>query len=259
VGPERVVLLAPSLYEHLSFLQGIEDLRVERLVPKLTVETFAVPVLPWTPRFDEKGSYTSSFEPLAYSVGSEFRAVIRSDMLGWSMDHEEIREAMDHIIGVEPSLHEDGEALPTEFVDDRQHLEGTPIVCAVCHKVIGPDVVAMGGPEPDARPIVEPEPPTLRLSPRNLEPLPAPDAFDPLMVDLPAVSFQKGSDPTIPIATILGSYAHYRLSQGLVSLFPLRGEPLRGTELANDSAGSSLRDTQVCLQTSDASAAPLGA
>jgi NAD-dependent SIR2 family protein deacetylase len=53
---------------------------------------------------------------------------------------------MEHIIGVKSSLHEYGEALPTEFVDDRQHLDGTTIVCAVCHKVIRPDVVAMGRP-----------------------------------------------------------------------------------------------------------------
>ena len=38
------------------------------------------------------------------------------------MGHEEIREAMEHVIGVEPSLHQDGEALPTEFVDDGQDL-----------------------------------------------------------------------------------------------------------------------------------------
>ena len=120
-------------------------------------------------------------------------------------------------------------------------------------------MVAMGVPEPDARPVVEPEPPTLGLFLRNLQPLLAPDTFDPLVIDLPAVPLQKGSDAPIPIATVSGSQAHYLLSQGLVRLFPLRGEPLRGTGLANDLAGTSLRYTQVSLQTRDASAAPLGA
>jgi hypothetical protein len=173
--------------------------------------------------------------------------------------NEEIREAMEHIIGVEPSLYEDGEALSTEFVDDRQHLDGTTIVGAVLYEVKGPDVVAMGGPEPDTRSIVEPEPPTLGLFLRNLQPLLAPDTFYPFMIDLPAVSSQKGSDPTIPIATVSGSQAHHLPSQGLVRLFPLGGEPLSGTRLANDPAGTSLRYTQVSLQMRDASAAPLGA
>jgi hypothetical protein len=173
--------------------------------------------------------------------------------------HKQIREAVEHVIGVEPSLHQDGQALPTEFVYDCQDPDGTTVVRAVLHKIRGPDVVAMGGPEPDTRPIVEPKPPPLGLFLRNLQPLLAPDTFDPLMVDLPAVSLQKGSDPTIPIATVLGCQAHYRLSQGLVRLFLLRREPLSGTGLAKDPAGTSLRYSQVSLQTRDASAAPLGA
>jgi hypothetical protein len=91
-------------------------------------------------------------------------------MLRCSVVNEEIREAMEHIIGVEPSLYEDGEALSTEFVDDRQHLDGTTIVGAVLYEVIGPDMVAMRWPEPDTRPIVEPEPPTLGLFLSNLQP-----------------------------------------------------------------------------------------
>ncbi len=136
------------------------------------------------------------------------------------MSHEEIREGMEHVIGGEPSLDPDGEALLTEFVDDRQDLEGTTIVRAVYHEVIGPDVVAMGGPDPDTRPIVEPEPATLGLFLRNLQPLLAPDTFDPLMIDLPAVPVQKSRDPAIPIATVPGSQAHYRPSQYLVSFLP---------------------------------------
>lgn len=72
------------------------------------------------------------------------------------MGHEEIGQTMEYVIGVEPSLHQDGEALPTEFVDDRQQPDRTTIVRAVCHEVIGPDMGTMGGPEPDTRPIIEP-------------------------------------------------------------------------------------------------------
>ena len=32
-------------------------------------------------------------------------------MLGWHMGHQEICQAMEHVMGVEPSLRQDGEAL----------------------------------------------------------------------------------------------------------------------------------------------------
>ena len=166
---------------------------------------------------------------------------------------------MEHVIGCELPVHDKSEALSCEFIYHGQYLDWPPIMCPVRHEIVSPDMIAVHRPEADARSIVDPEPPPLWLFLRNLQPLLAPDAFDPLMVDLPAVSFQKGSDPTIPIATVLGCQAHYRLSQELVRLFPLRGEPLSGTGLANDLAGTSLRYTQVSLQTRDASAAPFGA
>lgn len=78
-------------------------------------------------------------------------------MLRWTVGHEEVREAMEHVIGAQLSLNHNGEALSTEFVDNRQYLDWTTVVSAVCHEIIGPDMVAMGGPEPDTRPIVEPD------------------------------------------------------------------------------------------------------
>ncbi len=72
------------------------------------------------------------------------------------MGHEEIGQAMEHVISVQFSFNHDVEALPTEFVYDREDPDGTAIMGAVLHKVIGPDMVAMGGPEPDTRPIIEP-------------------------------------------------------------------------------------------------------
>jgi hypothetical protein len=37
-------------------------------------------------------------------------------MLGRPMGHKEIREAIEHVIGIVPSLHEDIQNLPTELV-----------------------------------------------------------------------------------------------------------------------------------------------
>ncbi len=50
--PNRVVVDAPPLYEHLCFSQRVEDFSVEQLIAQLAVERFAVAVLPGTPRRD---------------------------------------------------------------------------------------------------------------------------------------------------------------------------------------------------------------
>jgi hypothetical protein len=149
MGPEGVVFSSPPFDEYLSFLQGIEDLSIQQFVSEFPVETFTVTVFPGAARFNVQGSHSCSFKPLTYRLGSEFRAVIRSDVFRWTVGHEEICEAMEHVIGAKLSLHHNVQALPTEFVDDRQDLEGTAVVRAVCHKIIGPNVMAMGGPEPD--------------------------------------------------------------------------------------------------------------
>jgi hypothetical protein len=54
---------------------------------------------------------------------------------------------------------------------------------AVCHKVIGPDMVSMGRPKAHTGAIIKPETPTLRLLLGNFETLLPPDPLDPLMVD----------------------------------------------------------------------------
>ncbi len=120
-----------------------------------------------------------------------------------TVGHEEIREAMEHVIGAQPSLHHNVEAFPTEFVNDRQNLDGTAVMSAVCHKIIGPDMVAMGGPEPHTRPIVEPQTSAFGLLLGNLQPLLTPDAFHPLVIDPPTFSSEQCRNPAITVAPIL--------------------------------------------------------
>jgi hypothetical protein len=156
VGSEGIVFYSPPFDEYLRLPECVKDLSIQQFVSELTVETFTVAVFPGTPWFDIEGSYPCTVKPLAYSLGSEFRAVIRSDMFRWPMGHEEIGQAMEHVISDEFSVNHDSEALPTEFVYDREDPDGTAIMGAVLHKVIGPDMVAVGGPEPDTRPIIEP-------------------------------------------------------------------------------------------------------
>ena len=100
---------------------------------------------------------------------------------------------MEHVTRIESSFHYDVQALSAEFVDDRQHLDGAAIVRAVFDKIIGPDMVAMGRPEPDTRSIVEPQTSSFGLLLRNLQPLLTPDTFHPLMANLPTLSSEQSA------------------------------------------------------------------
>jgi len=61
----------------------------------------------------------------------------------------------------------------------------------------------------DTRSVVEPEPTSLWLFHGNLQPLTAPQALDPLVVQLPAGIPQHGGDPAIAVTPILpGQFDH---------------------------------------------------
>src|SRR5262245_17720332 len=57
------------------------------------------------------------------------------------------------------------------------------IVGAILHEVIGPDMIALLRPQPDARSVGQPEPAALGLLMGDLQPLALPDTLDPLVVD----------------------------------------------------------------------------
>jgi hypothetical protein len=69
----------------------MEDLSIKRLASELAIEALAVLILPAAPRFDEKGLRSMPPEPSAYCLGSEFGAVVRRNVLWWTMDHAEVR------------------------------------------------------------------------------------------------------------------------------------------------------------------------
>jgi len=125
---------------------------------------------------------------------------------------------MEHIIGTKLSLHHVVQALPTEFVDNRQDLDGAAVIGAVCDEIIRPDMVAMGGPEPHARPIVEPERSAFRLLLRNFQPLLTPNAFHPLVIDPPTLSSEQCRNPVIRVAPILFGKSHNFFSEPLFGL-----------------------------------------
>ncbi len=115
---------------------------------------------------------------------------------------EQLGDAVEDAFRVQLALDRDRQALTGELVDHGQHAERPAIVGSVHDEVIGPDMVRPRRPQTDAGPVVEPQPASLGLLCRHFQPLPSPDAFDPLVVHTPALAAEQCRDPAITVATI---------------------------------------------------------
>ncbi len=71
-------------------------------------------------------------------------------MAGHTAQDEQVRESIDHIGPLELTSDPDGQAFAGELVDDVEHPDLPAIMGSCLHEVVGPDVVGMLRPEPDA-------------------------------------------------------------------------------------------------------------
>lgn len=153
--PYRVVVISPSLDQHLRLLQRIEDFRVQEFVPELAVEALVVAVLPWASGFDVEHLHTDPSEPGPDSRGRELGAVIGPDMIRRAVFGKQRRQAIQDVVALELPAHVDRQAPAGVFVDDRQHPECLAVVRPVHDEVVAPDMVRPARPEPDAGPVVQ--------------------------------------------------------------------------------------------------------
>jgi hypothetical protein len=71
MGSDRIVLLSPQFYQHLSFFQGIKALTIQKLIPYFAYEGFNVTILLESSKFDEKRLNLQPGQPTAYSLDSK--------------------------------------------------------------------------------------------------------------------------------------------------------------------------------------------
>ena len=90
-----------------------------------------------------------------------------------------------------------------ELVEYVEHPVLATIVGAILDEVIGPHMIALLRPQPDARSVGQPEPAALRLLMRDLQPLASPDTLDPLVVDYPTRLAQELDDLRMAVAAVL--------------------------------------------------------
>jgi len=195
-----VAVASPCLDDDLGFGEAVEDLAVEQFVTKLRVEALAIAVLPRASRFDERGLCADSDDPLAHRLGDELRTIVGTNMTRRTAQDEQVRQDVDDVGRVELAVDPDRQSFSGELVDDVEHSEFPAIVGPALDKIIGPDMVGVSRPKPEARSVIQPETSSLRLFLGNLQPLPPPDALDAFGVHRPALGPQHRRYPTIAIA-----------------------------------------------------------
>ena len=129
-----------------------------------------------------------------------------------------------------------------ELVDHIEHAVLPALVGTVLDEVVGPDMIAVLGSEPDAGSVGEPQPAALGLLVRDLQPLASPDPLDPLIVDQPAGPAQQLGDLAIAIASILTGQFDDVGCQPLFVVTALRDLALRRAMLTERHTGAALGD-----------------
>src|SRR5262249_31558156 len=133
------------------------------------------------------------------------------------------------------------------------------IMGAVLDEVVGPDMIALLRPQPDARSVGQPEPAALRLVRWDLQPLASPDTLDPLVVDYPARLARECGDLAIAVAAVLPGKLDNIGRETLLVVTTTRAPALWRAMLAERSTGATLGDMQLRSDLFNAGAATRGA
>ena len=149
-----IVVTPPAFDQHLGFVERGEDLSVEKLIPELAVEAFIVAVFPRAPWRDVEGIDPNLGQPLPHRRGHELRAIVRADMIWWSVFDKEVGQTREHIIALEPTRRRQGQALLGVLIDHRQDTECSSVVGAILDKVVTPDVAGPARPETNAGSVI---------------------------------------------------------------------------------------------------------
>ncbi len=112
------------------------------------------------------------------------------------------------------------------------------------NEVMGPDMVSMPGPSPDAGPIVQPQSPPLGLLLRHFQAFLPPEPFDSLVVNIPAFPSKQRCDPSIAVAAELCGQRDDSSNEPGLILRRLELAALRRSRLFDHTTRPSFRDSE---------------
>ena len=181
-------------------------------------------------------------------------------MLRHAPEVEEAEEDVDDIGRLELPVDPDRKAFSRELIHHIQHAILPPVMGAILHEVVGPDMVWPFRAETDAGTVAWPDPTTFRLPGRDLRPLLTPDPLHPLVVDRPARRAAQ-DDRHLPLSqpAMLPDLGHKVVCQPLLVVPALRDLALCRPVLAKRRTGPALVDRQRLPDVHDARPAPRGA
>lgn len=130
---------------------------------------------------------------------------------------------------------------------------------AIFDKVIGPNVIAVLGPQSDARSVMEPQPPAFRLLLGHLQPLTPPDPLDPLVAHQPTRIPQQFGDLAVAVAAVKTSQFNDVGRQPIFVFTAPRGPALCRAMLPECRASATLGDMQFMSDMLDTGSATRGA
>lgn len=110
----------------------------------------------------------------------------------------------------------------------------------ICHEVIRPDVMAVRGPQPEARPIGAPKSRSLRLLRGHLEAFVPPNWVHVIFAHVPALTPQQIRDRSVTIPPVLLGQCDDPLAQPRSILIRPRHVPRGGPDLADHPTRSTL-------------------
>jgi len=257
--PDRVVVTPPTLDDDLGFAQRVEDFTIEQFIAQAGIKTLDVTILPGATWCDLGGLCADCCDPILHSLGEELRAIVGSDVARDATQDEEVRENIDYIDGLELAGDPDRQAFVGKLIDHIEHAIFPSIVGPILDKIVGPDVIAVLGTQPDARPIRKPEPAALGLFMGDLQPLASPDPLDPLVVDQPALLLQQPGDLAIPVTAVLPGQCDEIGRQLFFVITAPRYLALRRAMLPERRTGAALGDMHDLSDLLDTGAATRGA
>lgn len=90
MGTDRILVGPPPFRQNLCFLQGIEQLPVQKLIPHFAIERFHIAVFPGRAGFNGERLDVEVFEPPAQRLRDELRPVLRPDVLRHAMVQKQL-------------------------------------------------------------------------------------------------------------------------------------------------------------------------
>ena len=136
MGADGIIVNPPPFRQNLCFLERIEQLPIEELVPHLPIERFDRAVLPRRARFDVERLNLEGREPPPQGLCDEFRPVIRPNMLRHAMVEKELGQNQDHLLRPNAAGDHRGQAFSCVLIEHIQDAKRPSIVQSMTINVV---------------------------------------------------------------------------------------------------------------------------